>query len=487
MTPLGKSKHLAARMGRWSASHWKTATFGWLAFVIASFAIGNAIGTKTIDPSASGSGESGHVLKTLSKDFKQPASENVLIRSTKLTTDAPAFRRAVADTLATLQKQGVVRDIKSPLDAVNSGQISSDKHAMLVQFTLKGTDLAQSDKDVIAVEAAVGNVQEMNPSVTVAEFGDASIDEQLNKQVGKDFGRAGTFSIPVTLIVLIIAFGALIAAGLPLLLGLTAVMATIGLVALPSHLLPMDQNVSVVVMLIGLAVGVDYSLFYLKREREERRAGATERAALEAAAATSGRAVLVSGLTVMVAMAGLFFTGDPTFKSFGMATIVVVGVAVLGSLTVLPALLSRLGDKVDKPRIPFIGKRRGAPRAADGSRFWNAILNPVLKHPVVAAIASTGVLVALMLPALHMHTVTPGPDTFPKSIPVMKVYDETQKAFPGGSIPAVVLTSLIAFDVIPPSRQLAIGLAIAILVADVIGWRIVAPMFDRERLVTGSR
>ena len=167
----------------------------------------------------------------------------------------------------------------------------------------------------------------------------------------------------MTLIVLIIAFGALIAAGLPLLLGLTAVAATIGLVALPSHLIPMDQNVSVVVMLIGLAVGVDYSMFYLKREREERRRGLGERAALEAAAATSGRAVLISGLTVIVAMAGLLFTGDPTFKSFGMATIIVVGVAVLGSLTVLPALLSKLGDKVDKPRIPFLVP--SSPRAVE--------------------------------------------------------------------------------------------------------------------------
>jgi len=196
MTPLGTTKHLAARMGRWSASHWKTATFGWLAFVIASFAIGNAIGTKTIDPNASGSGESGHVMKTLAAEFKQPASESVLIRSTTMTTDAPAFRRAIMDTISTLQRQGVVRDIQSPLAQGNGGQISADRHAALVQFKLKGTDLAQSDKDVLGVLTAVGNVQQANPSLTIGEFGDASVDEQLNKQVGKDFGRAGTFSIP---------------------------------------------------------------------------------------------------------------------------------------------------------------------------------------------------------------------------------------------------------------------------------------------------
>ena len=431
------SPNLAARMGRWSASHWKTATFGWLAFVIASFAVGNLIGTKTIDPNASGSGESGHVMKVLASDFKQPAHENVLIRSTHITTGDPTFRRAVEDVVLALHHHSTVRDIESPFAAGNSGQISKDRHAALVQFKLRGTKLAQSDKDVLPVEAAVTKLAHRYPSLSIGEFGDASVDEQLNKQVTKDFGKAGTFSLPVTLIVLIIAFGALIAAGLPLLLGLTAVAATIGLVALPSHLIPMDQNVSVVVMLIGLAVGVDYSMFYLKREREERRRGLGERAALEAAAATSGRAVLISGLTVIVAMAGLLFTGDPTFQSFGMATIIVVGVAVLGSLTVLPALLSKLGDKVDKPRIPFLSRRRR--ERSNESRFWNAVLDRVLRHPALSALAAGSVLVALAIPALQMHTVTPGPETFPKSIPVMKVYDQMQKSFPGGSIPAVVM------------------------------------------------
>src|SRR3954451_17661567 len=425
-------------MGRWSASHWKTATFGWLAFVVASFAIGNVVGTKNIDNTATGSGESGHVAKVLSSEFKQPASENVLIRSTTHTASDPAFRAAAADVAAALASQPAVRRIESPFAAGNAGQISKDRHAALVQFRLRGTELKQSDKDVLPVEAAATKLQDSHPGFTIGEFGDASVDEQLNKQVNKDFAKAGTFSLPITLLVLIFAFGALIAAGLPLLLGLSAVAATIGLVALPSHLIPMDQNVSVVVMLIGLAVGVDYSMFYLKREREERRAGKDDRAALEAAAATSGRAVLISGLTVIVAMAGLLFTGDPTFMSFGMAMMIVVGVAVLGSLTVLPALLSKLGATVDKPRIPFLGRRRSH-RPAGESRFWNAVLGTVLRHPGIAALSATAALVALALPALHMRTVTPGPETFPKSIPVMKVYDQMQRSFPGGSIPAVVM------------------------------------------------
>src|SRR2546423_9477193 len=141
----------------------------------------------------------------------------------------------------------------------------------------------------------------------------------------------------------------------------------------------MDQNVSAVLLLIGLAVGVDYSLFYLRRERQERAAGRSAEAALEAAAATSGRSVLISGLTVMVAMAGLFLTGDATFASFGLATIMVVAVAVLGSLTVLPALLSKLGDGVDRLHVPLVGRLR--PDDGEG-RVCGAIVDRVLRRPL---------------------------------------------------------------------------------------------------------
>ena len=157
-------------------------------------------------------------------------------------------------------------------------------------------------------------------------------------------------SLPLTIIVLMLVLGALVAAGLPLLVALTAVVATMGLLAIPSQLIPVDSGIGVILLLIGLAVGVDYSLFYMRREREERAAGRSERAALEAAAATSGRAILISGITVMIAMAGMFLTGDKTFMSFSVGTMLVVAVAMIGSLTVLPAMLSKLGDRVEKGR-----------------------------------------------------------------------------------------------------------------------------------------
>ena len=179
--------------------------------------------------------------------------------------------------------------------------------------------------------------------------------------------------------ILLLVFGSAVAALIPLLLAITAVMATTALIAMPSQFIPVDEQIAEVILLIGLAVGIDYSLFYLRREREERAAGRSEHAALEAAAATSGRAVLISGVTVLIAMAGMFLSGDKTFMSFSIGTMMVVAVAMLGSLTVLPALLGRLGDKVEKGRIPFLGRLR----SKNGeSRFWGAILDRVLRRPV---------------------------------------------------------------------------------------------------------
>ena len=189
-------------------------------------------------------------------------------------------------------------------------------------------------------------------------------------------------------------------------------------------------------LLIGLAVGVDYSMFYLKREREERAAGKSERAAIEAAAATSGHSVLISGFTVMVAMAGMFLTGDATFASFGMATILVVALAMLGSLTVLPALLSRLGDKVDRLRVPLVGRLR---RDDGEGRIWGAIIDRVLRRPVLSVILAGGLLVALAAPALQLRMVKPGVDTFPQSLPVVQTYNQMQQAFPGAAMPASVV------------------------------------------------
>jgi uncharacterized membrane protein YdfJ with MMPL/SSD domain len=435
-----KHSNLAARMGRWSARHWKTATFGWLALLVVAFGLGGLVGTKTIDPNTSGPGQSGRMDRILNDGFKLPADESVLIQSR---SGEPGFHAAVSDVVARLSKLSAVQN-------VHRGAVAQNGRAALVEFEIRGKKDDAGDK-LGPVLKSVKDAQRAHPGFFIGEFGEASAAKAVDDAFASDLGKAGVYSVPLTLIILVVAFGALVAAGIPLLLALTAVFTTFGLVALPSHLLPLAPEALAVVLLVGLAVGVDYSMFYLRREREERAAGRSEEAALEAAAATSGRSVLVSGLTVMAAMAGMFLTGDGTFASFGYATMIVVAVAVLGSLTVLPALLSKLGDRVDRLRVPFVGRLR---RDDGESRVWGAIVDRVLRRPLLSAVVAGGLLVALAAPAIGLRIATPGPDTFPKSLDVVKSYDRMQQAFPGKALPANVVVK--AADLRTPAARSAI-------------------------------
>ncbi|HSC50065.1 MAG TPA: MMPL family transporter, partial [Gaiellaceae bacterium] len=370
----------------------------------------------------------------------RPASENVLIQG----RSAAAVAAAVPDVASRVSRLAVVRN-------VHRGAVSQNGRAALVSFDIRG----DKDKAVDKVEPVLGAVaaaQRAHPGLTIGEFGDASAQKGVVTAYGNDLAKAGMLSLPITLIILVVAFGALVAAGIPLLLALTAVVATFGLIALPSHVIPVAMEAQAMVLLIGLAVGVDYSMFYLKRERQERAAGKSTEAAVEAAAATSGRSVLISGLTVMGAMAGMFLTGDQTFASLGFATILVVAVAVLGSLTVLPALLSRLGDKVDRLRVPFVGRRRRDDREGG---IWGAIVDRVLRRPALSAAVAAGVLLALAAPALKLALAPQGIESFPQSLPVIKNYHRMQQAFPGTALPANVVVQ--AASVRTPQMQQAIA------------------------------
>jgi RND superfamily putative drug exporter len=430
-------QNIASRAARWSARHRRTAILGWIAFVVLSLGIGSFVGTQNIADEDEGNGDSRTAERILADaGFPDDASEQVLIQSRgDLKAGDAAFEGAIRDVEARLADTPHVAEVESPLEAANADQMSADGGAALVTFELRGTD-DQTAERIDAIQAAVAAAQDSHPELRIEEFGDASLEQAYSESLEEDFQRAEFLSLPITLLILIVAFGALVAAGVPLLLGLTAVMATLGLLAPVSQLFPVDEQVGSVILLVGLAVGVDYSLFYLRRERAERRKGHSNEAALEIAAATSGRAVLVSGLTVAIAMAGMFLTGNAVFMSFALGTILVVGIAVLGSLTVLPAVLSKLGDRVEKGRIPFPSRLR---RADGESRAWNAVLDRVLRRPLVAAVAAGGLLVALALPALHMDTKEPGSDGLPQDLPIVQTYDRIQAEFPGSPLPAVVV------------------------------------------------
>jgi RND superfamily putative drug exporter len=452
MSPLKHSNNFAARMGRWSAGHWKTAVFGWLAFVVASFAIGMTVGTNFLKTSDANVGEAAKADKIIKEGFDVKVDEMgevVFVQNKKLDVHDPAFKAAIGDITRTLDRFPQVRKIQSPLAPSHANQISKDGHAVMITFTPKG-DFAAASLYIDNITKAVDKVESRHHGFYVEEIGSVSTEKKFNAILNGQLVKVGMIALLLTLVILLFVFGSAVAALVPLLLSLTAVMATIQLVSIPSQFIPVDEQIAEVILLIGLAVGIDYSLFYIRREREERRAGRGERAALEAAAATSGRAVLVSGFTVLIAMAGMFFSGDKTFMSFSVGTMLVVFVAMIGSLTVLPALLGRLGDKIEKGRIPFLHRLR----SKDGEgRFWKAVLTRVLRRPVLSAVLSGGVLVALAIPAFTLNPAQTS--TKDIDIPEVQPLIKFEKSFPGGNDPARVAVK--ADNVNAPAVQKAIA------------------------------
>ena len=431
-----KPKGIAARAGRWSAEHRFKAIGIWLVFVALAVFVGGAVGTETLSDEEYGVGESQRADKALADGFNDAADETVLIQGDDV--ESPEFRAAVGQLVTELRTTENVTQVVSPYD--DPSAIAEDGQAALLTYEVPEPpdDADETVEDrVEAPEATIERVAGDNPGVEIGFFGDASASKALSESFEEDFQRAEVTSLPITLIILVLAFGAVVAALVPLLLAATAVAAAIGLLGPLSQIWPVDEAASSVVLLIGLAVGVDYALFYLRREREERARGRSSEAALNAAAATSGRAVLVSGITVATAMAGMYLAGASTFESFATGTILVVAIAVFGSLTVLPAVLSKLGDRVNRGRIPFLTSPEK--RAAQESRFWGAILDRVLRRPWIAGGVAALALVVMAIPVLNLKMQVPGIDTLPRDLEVMQTYDAIQASFPGDQIPATAV------------------------------------------------
>ncbi|WP_448625816.1 MMPL family transporter [Geodermatophilus sp. URMC 64] len=440
-------RNLAARMGRWSARHRRTAVLGWLAFVALAITLGSLIPRAELTRAESEIGPTAQAQRILdAHGWEEPASEMVLVQRADGVPESAATA-ALTDVVDTLGRTADVTNVASPLSG--APLVSEDGRSALVTFDIAG-DPEDADTRIGPIQDAVSAVADRHPDVRVEEFGGTSADAALNEALDADFQRAEYLAIPITLAVLLLTFGAIVAALLPLVFALTAFVGALGLLTFASQLWHVNATAQTVMLLIGLAVGVDYSLFYLKREREERARGAGPVDALDIAAATSGRSVLVSGLTVMVAMAGVFLTGSAIFTGIGVATILVVATSVLGSLTVLPALMSWLGDRIEKGRIPLLHRRTAGP-----SRFWTVVLGAVLRRPVVAAVVAGGALVGLAVPTVGLQLRNEGIRDLPQDLPVIQTYHRIGEAFPGGSSPAEVVVE--APDVAAPEVQAAIG------------------------------
>ncbi|MFE9388039.1 MMPL family transporter [Streptomyces sp. NPDC006784] len=441
----------AARLADWSVRHRRSAVIGWLLFVVLATALGGMAGLTEPTDSEQSVRDSARATAILEDaGIDEPPAESVMVTS----PDKGGWRATADEVARAVRATGEVEHVREPVPA-------ADDRAGLIGFRMRDETDGADEEPIDKVLGAVDRVRDAHAGegVEIRQYGEASAMKWLNGILGDDFAKAEWTAVPLALGILLVAFGALVAALLPVALALTAFLAANGILALVSGALHIDETTNSVMLLMGLAVGVDYCLFYLRRERDERAAGRDPESALRIAAATSGRAVLVSGLTVMVAMAGMFFSGLLLFKGFAVATILVVCIAMLGSVTILPALLSWLGDRVEKGKVPFLGGRRrdrAAGRRKPAGRISGALLRPVLAAPGVCAVLAAVAMLALAAPALGMKTEQLSLDKqMPKDAGLRIDAEKIGERFPGGPAPARVV--LKADDVRAPATRAALA------------------------------
>ena len=430
---------MVERIAGWSTRHRALAITGWFVLVLVgvlSSALLSGKPANSTDP-----GESGRAERILDQHHAYvPPLENVLIRARtagQSFADSPELRRVTQELTTALRRTpGAITELRSPLEGDGDRLVSKDGRSGLVTFQVAGP-VEQVKAHYDAAAAAIKEVAARHPQVRLEQAGDRSLSVAVDEGIRSDFKRAEYFSLPLTVVILLLVFGSLISAAIPLLLALTTVAGTFGFLRLIDHWVPINSATTSMVLLIGIAVGIDYSLFYLRREREERAAGHGVLEALRITARTSGHVVLVSGLTVMLCLSGLLFTGLGNFRGLTIGAVLVVGLAMIGSVTVLPALLALLGDRVDKAGIPWPGRRR---TAAGESRVWSAVAHAVVRRPLLWGGTAVLALILMALPALGMRlqdaAVT---DSLPRSVPVVDAALRMQEVFPGAPAPATVV------------------------------------------------
>ena len=363
---MNAKQNIASKVGNWSAGHRKTAILGWLVFVVLALGLmaSGSLKKQTLSSVDQISGQAGEAERILDDAHLRPTEEIVLIQNKDATVGDPAFTRSSTNPRRRWRRRRTssTSSRRSTAKAAGSRRTATRPSSSSRSPATK----KRREENLDPSMATVDRIEKDNPEYTVGQFGGASANKAIEETLQSDVGKAGMLSLPITLLILFVALGALVAASVPFVLALTSVLATMSMVAIPSQVYALGGNTEALILLIGLAVGVDYSLFYMRRQREERAAGRDNREALEVAAATSGRAVMISGLTVIIAMAGMFITGDATFISFAIATVSVVIVSMFATLAVLPAVLAWLGDRVEKGRVPFT-KRRVTRPASRGS------------------------------------------------------------------------------------------------------------------------
>ena len=427
--------NLPVRVARWSAGHpWRAIT-GWFLFVVLCLGIGTVVGGNAAKSADFRIGEAGRAEALAAQGgLQQRPVERVLI------TAKPGAGRLddAAATAAALDVTARMRAL-SDVDSVSGPIRSADGTAIRLDVVMKGPEL-EGDQHVDALRAQTVQAQIAHPGLRIEETGDSSIGKAVDALRDKDLSKTEMIALPITLITMLVVFASIAMALVPLLLAISSILAAVGLSMLASHVFP-DTGVGVnIILLIGMAVGVDYTLFYLKREREERaRSGGrmSPQAVVEVAAATSGRAVVVSGLAVIVSSATMYLADDVIFANIATAAIVVTLVAVISSMTVLPALLAKLGARAQRRRerkqaragLRHKTVRTRQPESGAGPVI-SALLRTTSKRPAGTLAAGVIALLALAWPLLGLNLTDMGPETYPRTIPAMQTFDRLNTAFP---------------------------------------------------------
>ncbi len=412
-----------------SARHpWRTIGAWSVAFALAIAAIGVLLGDSlTTEGAPTNNPESERAIDAIARAFPPDpetlTTDVVIVRSEQFTVDAPEFEAFVGSLLED-SDESALREGRSYLTEPSDAAVSADRHATLVSIAiLDDADTAGAIEELEA--ASEGSAFD----VTIA--GDTALDHDFNLLSQEDLEKGELqFGLPAALIILLLVFGAVVAGLIPLLMAIISIVVALGLTAILAQ--QFELSIFVVNMLtgMGLALGIDYSLFVVSRYREERAKGLEKSDAIGASGGTANRAVVFSGTAFVVAMFGMLLVPNSIMRSLAVGAILVGIVSVAAATTLLPALLSLLGDRVNALRIPFVGKKTYDTENPEG-RFWGAIIRRVLRRPGLSLALSTAFLLLLAAPVLGMKVGTNGVTSLPDRFISKQGFIALESEFPG--------------------------------------------------------
>ncbi|MCC6790545.1 MAG: MMPL family transporter [Thermomicrobiales bacterium] len=440
-----------AGLARISARRPLTVVIAWVLLLIASIGIattslGEAFSTGSNfigDPESKRGAEL--IKERLYGGQDQPLSEIVIVRSETSTVDDPAFQAVVERTAAELRAMPeIVAGVFTYYDSVaagtpdDNGLVSADRRSTLLAVTLAG-DLDQATEHVAEYAAAVERQQV--EGFQVLTVGDITVDEEFNHLAEEDLLKGEGLGLLAALVVLVVVFGALIVAGVPIVLAFVAIIVAVGMTAILGRVMDLSFFIVNMITMIGLAVGIDYALFIVSRYREERRRGHDKLAAIEIAGGTASKAVFFSGATVVLALLGMFLIPTVVFRSLGAGAILVVIAAVAATLTLVPAILSLLGDRIDWPRRTRYDAETAAKQAAYDREtihagFWGRMTRLVMARPVFSVVIASGLLIASALPYIDLDSGQSGVETLPEG-KIRTAYELLDRDFPAGRLAPV--------------------------------------------------